>query len=166
METEIKPNLKQSLVWIRTAGGVSGSSGLYSTGSAPGVIPDRNPEHHSDQVEESDDRCVAMKSDHTRCKNMKYKNEKFYCYNHLEDKPRGRPPTKRDQPIDPVPNLPLALSSVLSPPAPEPVAAPVAVAATVKYLEDTDLLQKITSRLRVKIDSMSDDTKGLLRMLL
>ena len=123
--------------------------------------------------EEVSDICVATKTDGKPCAGIKYKDTE-YCYNHLMQtkvRPRGRPP-KVIADLAPV---------VLPPP---PIVAPVSSNAGDQVVashiteprapsrvvsprsSSNDLVEKLSIKLKQKVDGLDDEMKLLLRMLL
>jgi hypothetical protein len=116
--------------------------------------------------------CRAVKTDGNPCGGIRYKDN-LYCYNHLvksKAKPKGRP-------VGSVSLDSLAKKVKVKPlPVPEPVPAPVVASVSVPTqvpsrvcsprTASNDLMEKLSSRLKDKIDGLNDEMKLLLRMLL
>jgi hypothetical protein len=135
--------------------------------------------------EEVSDICIATKTDGKPCGGIKYKDTE-YCYNHLMQtkvRPRGRPPkviadlapvvltpcaapvpaNAGDQIVAPrpdfVPEGPATRAShITEPRAPSRVVSPRS--------SSNDLVEKLSIKLKQKVDGLDDEMKLLLRMLL
>lgn len=130
------------------------------------------PESEEDTKDTSlqSDICIATKTDGKPCQGIKYKDNDL-CYSHLMKshcRPRGRPCKK----VVDVSNSIVALAPQPVAPssagnqvvAPEPIRPPSRVPSP--RTAGDDLLTKLSNRLRVKVESLDDEMKVLLKMLL
>jgi len=126
------------------------------------------PEVSEDDVkdggkEEVSDICIATKTDGKPCQGIKYKDTQ-YCYNHLmalQTRPRGRPKTKKEevkevvQVVAQVAPVPVIMEQVK---APSRVPSPKSASCS--------LVEKLSQRLKEKVEGLDDEMKVLLKMLL
>lgn len=126
------------------------------------------PESEEDTKDNSlqSDICVATKTDGKPCQGIKYKDNDL-CYSHLMKshcRPRGRPckPKVVDVSNSIVALAPASDGNKIV--APEPIRPPSRVPSP--RSAGDDLLTKLSNRLRLKVESLDDEMKVLLKMLL
>jgi hypothetical protein len=123
--------------------------------------------------------CRAVKTDGNPCGGIRYKDN-LYCYNHLvksKAKPKGRPVALDSlaKKVKVKPATGRSPGSGFAHQEPEVVAPVASIAEPVVKVPSrvcsprtasNDLMEKLSSRLKVKIDGLDDEMKLLLRMLL
>ena len=141
-------------------------------------IPEVSEDDVKDGKEEVSDICIATKTDGKPCQGIKYKDTQ-YCYNHLmktKVRPRGRPPKVITDlaPVAPVPVVaPVALASNAGNVAGElqtqvaPRTEPRAPSRVVSpRTSSNDLVEKLSIRLKQKVEGLDDEMKLILKLLL
>jgi hypothetical protein len=139
------------------------------------------PEVSEDDVkdggkEEVSDICIATKTDGKPCQGIKYKDTQ-YCYNHLmktKVRPRGRPPKVITDLAPVVVPVVAPVASSHSPSNAGDQVAPVAPRTEPRApsrvvsprTSSNDLVEKLSIRLKQKVEGLDDEMKVLLRMLL
>jgi len=135
------------------------------------VEPDTEDDRDEPSGEEQESQvCEATKTDGKPCQGIKYKDTQ-YCYNHLmalQTRPRGRPKTKKEEvkevvvvaPVmcearTAVPVCPIVMEQVK---APSRVPSPKSASCS--------LVEKLSQRLKEKVEVLDDEMIVLLKMLL
>ncbi len=137
------------------------------------VEPDSDDKDEYSEEEESQV-CEATKTDGKPCQGIKYKDTQ-YCYNHLmalQTRPRGRPKkvvdkvaetakdgsSKGHQVVDKVVEKVAPVAPIIMDHAPSPRIP--ATSAT------CSLVEKLSQRLKEKVEGLDDEMKTLLKLLL
>jgi len=128
------------------------------------IVEASDPEVDDSTGEEEDQICIATKTDGKPCQGIKYKDND-YCYNHLiaqKTRPKGRP---RKTATDIIITQPQPQSSQnIQPQSSQNIQPPSRVPSP--KTASSSLLEKLTQRLKEKVDGLDDEMKVLLKMLL
>jgi hypothetical protein len=131
------------------------------------VEPDSDDKDEYSEEEESQV-CEATKTDGKPCQGIKYKDTQ-YCYNHLmalQTRPRGRPKKVVDKVVDKV--VEKVVDKVVEKVAPvAPIIMDHAPSPRIPATSATcSLVEKLSQRLKEKVEGLDDEMKTLLKLLL
>ena len=167
-------------------------TGIIKTDNVWSSIVEPDSDHQDEHSSDTDDRhdnqiCEATKTDGNPCQGIKYK-DKPYCYSHLKSRPRGRPPTTTLPAA--VTGQPAASGCATHYVEPAVVSSETTTIGTgagaggcashygcaTHYVdqqvqqqvqnEPCPLFQKLSQRLKEKLEGLDNEMKTLLKMLL